>query len=187
MVCVVAVAFCSASSWSKAGGDQAAMNAAGQMTKIIEVPMQGKIDKVDGAESAARDARSVMQSFLDNHPIIASVVERVTGGRVGGHADGGFVEQKQLSWLAEDGAEVVIPLSAAHRSRALDLYEQTGAILGTSTAYMPMTTSNTNNTYHTGGNVINVYGAPGQDVTELAHEIADIINGDVRSKGAVWA
>ena len=169
------------------GGDKAAMNAAGQMTKIIEVPMQGKVDRVDGAESAAQDARSAMQRFFDNHPIIAKVVQTVTGGAIGGHAEGGFVQQKQLSWLAEDGAEVVIPLSAAHRSRALDLYEQTGAILGTSTAYMPMTTSNTNNTYHTGGNVINVYGAPGQDVTELAHEIADIINGDVRSKGAVWA
>ena len=44
-----------------------------------------------------------------------------------------------------------------------------------------------NNTYNTGGNVINVYGAPGQDVRELAHEVADIINGDVQSKGAVWA
>ena len=43
------------------------------------------------------------------------------------------------------------------------------------------------NTYNTGGNVINVYGAPGQDVRELAHEVADIINGDVQSKGAVWA
>ena len=87
--------------------------------------------------------------------------------------------------MAEDGAEVVIPLSAAHRSRALDLYEQTGAILGTQAAYMPMNT--TSNTYNNGGNTINVFGAPGQDVRELAHEVADIINGDVQSKGAVWA
>ena len=171
-----------------AGGDQAAMNAAGQMTKIIEVPMQGKVDRVDGAESAARDARSVMQSFLDNHPIIASVVERVTGGRVGGHADGGFVQSRQLSWLAEDGAEVVIPLSAAKRGRALDLFEQTGAILGVGSAVLPSGGgSTTSNAYHYGGNVINVYGAPGQDVRELAETVADLIDGDVRSKGAVWA
>jgi len=169
------------------GGDQAAMNAAGQMTKIISVPMQGKIDKVDGAESAARDARSVMQSFLDNHPIIASVVERVTGGRIGGHADGGFVEQKQLSWLGEEGAEVVIPLSAAKRGRAMDLYEQTGNILGVGSAVIPSggNTSITNRNY--GGNVINVYGAPGQDVRELAHEVADIIQGDVESEEYAWA
>ena len=167
------------------GGEQAAMNAAGQMTKIIEVPMQGKVDRVDGAEDAAQDARSAMQRFFDNHPIIAKVVQTVTGGAIGGHAEGGFVQRKQLSWLAEDGAEVVIPLSAAHRSRALDLYEQTGAILGTQAAYMPMNT--TSNTYNNGGNTINVFGAPGQDVRELAHEVADIINGDVQSKGAVWA
>ena len=43
------------------------------------------------------------------------------------------------------------------------------------------------NTYNTGGNTINVYGAPGQDVTELAHEVADIINGEVQMRGAVWA
>ena len=169
------------------GGDQAAMNAAGQMTKIISVPMQGKVDRVDGAESAARDARSVMQSFLDNHPIIASVVERVTGGRVGGHADGGFVEQKQLSWLAEEGAEVVIPLSAAKRGRAMDLYEQTGNILGVGSAVIPSGGNNTNITRNYGGNVINVYGAPGQDVRELAHEVADIIQGDVESEEYAWA
>lgn len=42
------------------------------------------------------------------------------------------------------------------------------------------------NTYNTGGNIINVYGAPGQDVRELAREIAGLIQGDVDSKGAVW-
>lgn len=170
------------------GGEEATKTADNAMQGVLDSnKLTGHVEKVDGAEAAARDARSVMQSFLDNHPIIAKVVETVTGGRVGGHAEGGFVQTKQLSWLAEDGAEVVIPLSAAHRTRALDLYEQTGAILGTQAAYMPMNTTNTSNTYNTGGNVINVYGAPGQDVSELAHEVADIINGDVRSKGAVWA
>lgn len=169
------------------GGDQAAMNAAGQMTKIIEVPMQGKVDRVDGAEAAAQDARSVMQQFLDNHPIIAKVVQTVTGGAIGGHADGGFVQSRQLSWLAEDGAEVVIPLSASKRGRALDLFEQTGTILGVGSTMVPSGGSTTSNAYHYGGNVINVYGAPGQDVRELAETVADLINGDVQSKGAVWA
>lgn len=169
------------------GGDQAAMNAAGQMTKIIEVPMQGKVDRVDGAEAAAQDARSVMQQFLDNHPIIAKVVQTVTGGAIGGHADGGFVQSRQLSWLAEDGAEVVIPLSASKRGRALDLFEQTGTILGVGSTIVPSGGSTTSNAYHYGGNVINVYGAPGQDVRELAETVADLINGDVQSKGAVWA
>ena len=37
-----------------------------------------------------------------------------------------------------------------------------------------------------GGTVINVYGAPGQDVHELAQIVADVINEDVRSKAAVY-
>lgn len=168
------------------GGDAAAMNAAGQMTKIVSVPMQGKIDKVDGAESAARSARSAMQQFLDDHPIIAKVVEKVTGGRISGHADGGFVQEKQLSWLGEEGAEVVIPLSASKRSRAMDLYEQTGAILGARDTVLPAGGTSITR-INTGGNIINVYGAPGQDVRELAHEIADIIQGDVESEAGAWA
>ena len=34
---------------------------------------------------------------------------------------------------------------------------------------------------------INVYGAPGQDVRELAEIVADIVNEDIRSKTAAWA
>lgn len=170
------------------GGEEATKTADTSMQSVLDSnKLTGHVEKVDGAEAAARDARSAMQSFLDNHPIIATVVETVTGGRISRHASGGFVEQKQLSWLAEDGAEVVIPLSASHRQRALDLYEQTGAALGIgSYAALPdSTTYNTTN--NNGGNTINVYGAPGQDVTELAHEVADIINGEVQMRGAVWA
>ena len=171
------------------GGDAAAMNAAGQMTKIVSVPMQGNIDKVNGAERAASDARSAMQSFLDQHPLIATVIEHVTGGRISRHANGGIVERETLSWLAEgDNPDAVIPLSAGKRARALDLYEQTGEILGVGSgyAYAPSKTVN-NQTINTGGNTIYVYGAPGQNVRELAHEIADIINGDIESEANAWA
>ena len=171
------------------GGDQAAMNAAGQMTKIVSVPMQGKIDKVNGAESAASAARQTMQNFLDQHPIIATVVEVVTGGKVhrsnvDQNAEGGLVTTERLSWVAEGNQpEMIIPLSAGKRARALDLYAQTGQALGV--GYIPGNSYSA--TYNTGHNTINVYGAPGQDVRELAEEIADIINGDVNSKGAAWA
>ena len=43
----------------------------------------------------------------------------------------------------------------------------------------------TTNNY--GGNNVYVYGAPGQDVKELAREIADIINADIYSEGAAFA
>lgn len=46
---------------------------------------------------------------------------------IGEHAEGGFVSGKQLSWLAEEGPEVVIPLN--NSERAISLWEQTGAVL----------------------------------------------------------
>lgn len=43
----------------------------------------------------------------------------------------------------------------------------------------------TSNTY--GGTTINVYGAPGQDVSELADIVADKINADVARKRGAFA
>lgn len=50
---------------------------------------------------------------------------------IGGHAAGGYVGNKQLSWLAEEGyGEFVIPTNPSRRGRALELYEQAGRMLG---------------------------------------------------------
>ncbi|MBQ7682313.1 MAG: hypothetical protein IJT31_08910, partial [Oscillibacter sp.] len=46
------------------------------------------------------------------------------------HADGGFVNGAELSWVGEDGPEAIIPLGAKRRGRGLELYEQVGEILG---------------------------------------------------------
>lgn len=43
------------------------------------------------------------------------------------------------------------------------------------------------NTYNNGGNNVYVYGAPGQDVKELAKEVADIIDGNIYQEQAVYA
>lgn len=75
------------------------------------------------------------------------------------------MQNGQLLGAGEAGAEVVVGAGSLSR----------------------MIQNAVNTTYNTGGNTINVYGAPGQDVTELAHEVADIINGEVQMRGAVWA
>lgn len=50
---------------------------------------------------------------------------------ISGHAAGGYVQGKQLSWLAEEGyGEFIIPTNPGRRARALELYEQAGKILG---------------------------------------------------------
>ena len=47
-----------------------------------------------------------------------------------GHANGGLVMDKELSWLAEKGPEMVVPLDGS--DRAVSLWEQAGQLLGMS-------------------------------------------------------
>lgn len=91
-----------------------------------------------GQAAAGQDS---MQSYLDRHPLIAKIkavwdeavatVKGWFGIEVEGHADGGFTDREQLSWLSEGNKpEVVIPLAQEKRQRALELYRQTGRELG---------------------------------------------------------
>ena len=49
---------------------------------------------------------------------------------VSAHANGGYVNDKQLSWVGEEGPEAIIPLVPGRRNRALELYKEVGDILG---------------------------------------------------------
>lgn len=46
------------------------------------------------------------------------------------YANGGLITKPHLALAGEAGAEMIIPLSAQRRSRAIELYQQTGNILG---------------------------------------------------------
>jgi len=46
------------------------------------------------------------------------------------YAAGGILTRPHLGLVAEAGPEAIIPLSMAKRSRALELYERTGRMLG---------------------------------------------------------
>ncbi|MBE5910884.1 phage tail tape measure protein [Pseudobutyrivibrio sp.] len=50
------------------------------------------------------------------------------GVSIPGHANGGIVNDTQISWLAEEGPEAVIPLDGS--SRAYSLWQQAGQLLG---------------------------------------------------------
>ena len=173
------------------GGDTAAQTAHSSMDGIIKQPMNGTVGSVSGATEAAASAQSEMQSFMDRHPIVAKVIRTVSdsggsGARYSERAEGGFIRQQQVALIGEDGPEVIIPLSAGKRARAMDLFGQTAAILGVGArAYLPSGESTTTTT-NMGGININVYGTEGQSVNELAQEVADIVQRQVDSKGAVW-
>lgn len=114
----------------------------------------GKLERVDGATTAAKtacakasesatinatvkvgdisavawDVKTRLQNWFSSNPIVAAVKAAASVAR---NAEGGIIQKETLSWLAEgDKPEVVIPLAASQRSNALDLYEQTGRMLG---------------------------------------------------------
>lgn len=96
--------------------------------KKIETSVDPTI-KVGGLDvgAAVASARQTMQDWFNRNPIIA----KLKGGSVAHNANGGIITNETLSWLAEGNQpEAVIPLSASKRSRALELYEQTGQALG---------------------------------------------------------
>jgi hypothetical protein len=88
--------------------------------------MSGKVTSVSVAGGALANVRSAISTFLANNPITTWIKANVTK-----HAEGGFTNKEQLSWLSEGNQpEVVIPLSTAKRTRAMQLYQETGERLG---------------------------------------------------------
>lgn len=60
----------------------------------------------------------------------ASKTGSAASGKIGKRAEGGFTQGPELTWIGEDGAEAVIPLSGKYRKRGLELYEKVGKYLG---------------------------------------------------------
>lgn len=79
-----------------------------------------------------------------------------------GHATGGMVNGRELSWVGEEGPEMIIPLVPARRERAVELYQQAGEILGVtahangglvgsgSSSYISPVTGNYTDSYYDG-------------------------------------
>ena len=55
---------------------------------------------------------------------------RDKSGKVVKKANGGFIYDRILSWIGEDGPEVVIPLGANRRNRGIDLWKKAGQMMG---------------------------------------------------------
>jgi len=173
------------------GGDAAATTAHGEMQNIVGQAMTGNVGSVTGASAAASSAHAEMQSFMDRHPIVAKVVKTVVddgssksyGGR-SQKASGGFIFKRQDVTVGEAGPEVIIPLSANRRDRAINLFANAGRQLG---VLSPMAE---NSRSGVGGIVVNapitVYGAEGQNVEELAEAVSEHINRQITNSRRVW-
>ncbi|WP_290755688.1 hypothetical protein [Anaerostipes sp.] len=84
----------------------------------------GVVDALSMLSGAAQVAAASLASI--------SLFNVVGGAGVAKNANGSFVGGKMLSWVGEDGPEVIIPLGGKRRKRGLDLWQQAGAMLGVS-------------------------------------------------------
>ena len=71
-------------------------------------------------------------TITPNYVVNGAMPDLTAGASAGAgkHASGGMVSGKQLSWVGEEGPEMIIPLVPGRRPRALELYEKAGEMLG---------------------------------------------------------
>lgn len=58
--------------------------------------------------------------------------------RLRGFAEGGFVDSEELAFIGEEGLEAIIPLMPHRKERGLDLWAETGEILGMNSSLLEM-------------------------------------------------
>lgn len=172
------------------GGTSAASAAKASMNPIIASPMTGHVGSVTNAVSAASAAHAQAQSYFSNNPFRATVniIQNVTRtvseivSRVAHNARGGFVNEEQLSWLAEGNKpEVVIPLATSERTRAIDLFKRTAAILGANdVAYLPsLAGAGSGSSVNYGGINVVINAAEGQSEEAIADAVIDRIQSEL--------
>lgn len=151
----------------------------------IHAGLTAPIGSVIGAwQGAAATISSIISSISAQAAAMPNVP---SGGGVPAHAEGGFITSPEVALIGERGAEVVIPLNGSQR--ALDLYKQTGEVLGISDEFGDSTISGNSSGSNNGsvgvsiGNVnvnLEISGVENaqdfvQKVREHAQEISDIM------------
>ena len=108
-----------------------------QINSAINTLKSNTDSSVNSAFSAGVSTRMPVNVTLDYTCVNPSKTFTLSGGGSGSttvtvtaHANGGYVNDKQLSWVGEEGPEAIIPLVPGRRDRALELYKEVGDILG---------------------------------------------------------
>lgn len=106
--------------------------------------LRSKLESTGGQASDVRTKVDNLKSGLDSLAgdyevrvkYIFSSTQQITlptgATKVGKNAEGGIYDGAMLSWVAEEGPEAIIPLSANRRERGLNLWLEAGRALGVS-------------------------------------------------------
>lgn len=139
------------------------------LVSIAKAPLNGIIGLLNGAVGAIN---SLIQGFNK----VGFTMPKWLGG---GSWHPSIPNIPSIPYLAKGGT--VLSGSAVVGEAGPELL----TVLGNKTMVQPLTSQQKNVSY--GGNVINVYGAPGQDIHEFAKIVADEVNFGVQQKGAAFA
>ena len=141
------------------------------------------IGSIIGAwQSAASTISGIISSIASMAASAGSAVGGIVSSVIPGHAEGGFITSPEVALIGEKGAEVVIPLNGSQR--ALDLYKQTGEVLGISDEFGDSTNGVATRGNGGGVSVVNninfeISATDGNDIVqkirEHAQEISDIM------------
>lgn len=107
------------------------------ITSAINLVKSNTDNAINSSFSAGITTRMPVNVMLDYNVLNPTKTFSLSGDGTGStsvevsaHANGGFVGNKQLSWVGEEGPEAIIPLVPGRRNRALILFKQVGEILG---------------------------------------------------------
>ena len=108
-----------------------------QINSAVDALKSNTDSSVNSAFGAGVSTTMPVSVTLDYSLVNSTKTFTIGGGGSGSttltisaHASGGYVNDKQLSWVGEEGPEAIIPLVPGRRNRALELYKEVGDILG---------------------------------------------------------
>lgn len=140
----------------------------GSLVAVMKAPLNGIIALVNGMIDGINWVIRKVNSLSFTNPF--------SGEKVGFH----FGEIGKVPYLAKGG--VLSQGSAVVGEAGPELL----TMMGNRAIVQPLT-NQTTNTGYLGGMTVNVYGAPGQDVEELAELVADKVQAAVQRQEAVYA
>lgn len=132
------------------------------------------IDKVLGK---AKDIGSEVSNGFSQGYEASGAAAPVLGPPIPKHAYGGIFNSPHIGMIGEAGAEAVIPLS--NKSRGMDLWIQTGKMLGAFNSKSNPSSSENLSPRNSGNSIgevhVHIYPQPGQNVEEIADMVVQKI------------
>lgn len=141
----------------------------GSLVAVMKAPLNGIIALVNGMIDGINWVIRKVNSLSFTNPF--------SGEKVGFH----FGEIGKIPYLAKGG--ILSQGSAVVGEAGPELL----TMMGNRAIVQPLTNQTTTNTSYLGGMTVNVYGAAGQDVEELADLVADKVQAEIQRQEAVYA